>query len=325
MRTIRLPSRLTTGWLIILAGVVAGGCRDNAGPELPHTGSVEVAADCSLPAVPDATSVLVSIDVPVYTAAGELLTLDLVQPASGGRHPLVVLIHGGGWVSGSQHELLPVAGRLAAVGYVAASLGYRLAPQYPFPASVEDIGCALRFLQSRADSLNIEPGRVVLIGASAGGHLAALTAIAPAPTDLDTSCPYAGLSISVDGVVAYYSPFDLRRTGDFDFGTQIAISELLGASPEVVPQLAGLASPVTHVDGADPPFLLIHGTADEIVSIAQSRAMRDALAEASVPVTLLELDQIPHSFGLVDEQAALRSSSCTTLSFLDTYLAPNGK
>ena len=303
-----------SAWALMLA-VALPSCADAVGPEpdlAPE--SVEITSTCEIPPVPDISQIHLNLDVEYYAPGGIPQILDLARPLGPGPHPLVVLVHGGAWIAGHPHEFLEEAAQLAAQGYVAASVGYRFAPQFPFPAAVEDLRCALRFLRSRADSLSIDPTRTVLIGASAGGHLTSLVATGP-ELPFDGSCPYSG-SVQVDGAITYYAPFDLEREQDFDVSVQIAINAFLGNSPGADPQTARLASPPSHVDASDPPFLIIQGTADHLVSVAQPRLMDETLGAARVPATYVELPGVEHSFRLLQPTAALRPATCTSLAFL---------
>ncbi|HEV2130448.1 MAG TPA: alpha/beta hydrolase, partial [Longimicrobiaceae bacterium] len=210
---------------------------------------------------------------------GQTQRLDLAWPKHAEPHPLVVLIHGGGWSGGDKSAYHSAMRLLAGQGYAAASVSYRLAasPRNVFPAAVEDVRCAVRWLRSHADSFGIDPSRIAAMGSSAGGHLAAMLGTAAEVEGLDGDCPLQEVSPAVSAVVAIAGPHDIRTAGALDAGQRGMVENFLGTRPESDPARALLASPAVHASSGDPPFLLIHGTADDVVPIRQSRSMRDTL------------------------------------------------
>ena len=252
------------------------------------------------------------------------LLLDLYLPA-GGPHPVVVFIHGGGWIEGGKD---PCPGELFADhGYAMACIDYRLADPdagcpagLGFPAQIEDVRSAVRWLRQHADEFALDPTRFAAAGDSAGGHLTALLAVSAGEASLQgTGNP--GPSDAVQAAVDWYGPVDPRlgpepafaedpcQTGvDFlaqrygetfpGFGLTLAWASLLGGSltdPAVLAR-AALASPLSHIDASDPPLLIVHGEADDIVPIDQSQALADALAAAGVDVTFVRLPAIGHNY-----------------------------
>jgi acetyl esterase/lipase len=301
--------------------LLLGACSPEAGPMAEGPGeSVQIVRDCDLPAAH--VDLHVALDLTYAVMAAQPQRLDIAWPSTPGPHPLVVLIHGGGWSGGDRRDYHGAMRFLAGQGYVAASVGYRLAaaPRNLFPAAVEDVRCAVRWLRSRAAEYSLDPTRVAALGSSAGGHLAAMLGTAAGVEGLDGECPLTDHSPAVSAVVAIAAPLDIRTAGALDPSQRWMVENFLGAPPEAVPERALLASPAVHVATGDPPFLLIHGTADGVVSVRQSRSMRDTLRAAGVPATLLELPGVGHSFPEFSWDSRLRGASCTTLEFLRTRL-----
>ena len=242
------------------------------------------------------------------------LILDLYLPKTAGtdgkRYPLIVMIHGGGWISGHTRHSGAFSNwpeALAAIaneGYVVASVEYRLSGEAPFPAAFDDVRTAIRWLRSRADQYSVDRTRAVAMGGSAGGQLAALVGTACGtnryPEPMTAAEPQE--SACVQGVVAWY--------GVFDFGDIVPVdgaedgSQVAGAPGQYLDwgatscdkEIVRAASPISFVDPADPPFLLIHGIDDPVVSVAQSRRMQSTLQAAGVEATLIEIPGVKHSF-----------------------------
>jgi len=314
-------------------------CAGFASPAMAQTlESVEVAGTVVLedPYPPRerrfANSVTGLADVVFATHSGyRPLRLDLYLPPGaqqeGTNHPLLVVIHGGGWQAGHTRHFGAFANwpeALAAIafeGFVVASVEYRLSGEAPFPAAFEDVRAAIRWLRTNAVSYGIDPSRVVAFGGSAGGQLAALvgtscgklensgnstaTPVAPQPvTSPESAC--------VQGVVAWYGVFDFAPLIN-QAGNAAAIPGpidryLACAGGPCNPEVVVAASPINWVDAADPPFLLVHGIDDTVVPVQQSRLMDAALKGAGVDSTLIEIPAVEHSF-IGSTPAATRNAS----------------
>ena len=237
------------------------------------------------------------------------LLLDLYLPAAGADPaPLVVFMHGGGWLRGDRSMVSPSfaswrpgpLARLAAAGFAVASVDYRLSGEARFPAQLEDVSAAVDWLTGQAAEYGFDASRIVLWGESAGAHLAALLGLrSPGPP--------------VRGVVDWYGPADLAAL-DEQVGAAGALTDdpldtrearLLGAAVAEVPELARAASPISHVRAGAPPFLIAHGTADRAVPFSQSEALAAALAEAGVGVRLEAVEGADHMWIGVDDLTPL--------------------
>jgi acetyl esterase/lipase len=258
------------------------------------------------------------------------LTLDLyLPPPHAGAAPVIVYVHGGGWLGGhARHcgafENWPrVLASLAASGYVVASVNYRLSGEAVSPAASNDVAVALRWLRTNAARYSIDKQRVGIWGVSAGGQLAAI-----AGTTCDAVAGTGTQSACVQAVATWY--------GIFDFAPLIAT-----ANPEAPPlrylgcvtgvcseEQISLASAIRHIDRSTPPFLLVHGTRDQTVPAAQSQAFHEALLSHDIRSELLLIDDVDHSFiGAKPEAtraASLRALRATT-DFFDRTLRPDRK
>jgi acetyl esterase/lipase len=244
------------------------------------------------------------------------LKLDIAWPKAGGGHPLVLIVHGGGWWSGDKADHRQDILRLAGQGYTAASINYRLVHggTNRFPAAISDARCAVRWAKVNAANYGADPNRVIAIGASAGANLASVLATAPEAGGLDDgTCELSAVSPSVSGAVSYYGRLELGRAPIPDY-----LVDYLGRDGDWRAREA-LGSPLRQVDPTDPPMLLIHGQNDGTVPIEQSRLMRDALVKAQVPVGLLELPDQGHAFPLFGTEGAQSTASCSTLNFLGHF------
>ena len=233
------------------------------------------------------------------------LVVDIYMPPKGkAPKPLVLYIHGGGWVSGHTRHggalaNFPAAlARLASEGFVVASLEYRLAAEAPFPAQVQDARAALRFLKSNAARYGIDPTRTGIWGGSAGGHLAALTALSCGDASLDAAGTKAPLgSECVQAAAIWYGVYDFAAlSASRPGGQDAAAAKLLGCDGPCTPEKFAAASPVTYVDAKDPPFLIIHGDEDKTVPVAQSHLGEARLKGAGVPVESIYIPGVDHSF-----------------------------
>jgi acetyl esterase/lipase len=235
-----------------------------------------------------------------YARAGEhSLKLDLYLPSSDTKaFPLIVWVHGGAWRGGSKSEmpLLP----LVEEGFAIASIDYRLSTVAPFPAQVQDIKAAIRFLRAKSSEYHCDPTRVAIAGASAGGHLAALVGVTNGNAELEGDAgDFTRQSSKVQAIVSFYGASNLQtilaQSTPFGLNMRVpALQLLFGGQPAEKPELARLASPVAHVDGNSPPLLLFHGDQDPQMPVNQSLELQGAYEKAHRPVELHVLHGAKH-------------------------------
>ena len=220
--------------------------------------------------------------------SGVKLEMDLYHPDGPAPHPVVLVVHGGSWRSGNRGEPGALNRYLAAHGYLVASVDYRFAPQFRFPAAAEDVGAAVAWLKANAASLGADASRIVLMGRSAGGHLALLQA-------------YSARDPAVRGVVAFYAPNDLKFAWDnpsnpLVLDTPAVLGDFLGGSPAQAPEAYARSSALALVGPQSPPTLLLHGGRDEMVWVRQSERLAAKLGENGVRRYVLRLPWATHGF-----------------------------
>lgn len=235
-------------------------------------------------------------DVAYGVGAGKALFMDIYEPAAHDVPvPAIVYIHGGGWVRGVKSGDLDMIDIQALVeaGFLVAAVDYRLSPEYRFPAQVEDVKCAVRYVRSHAADWGIDPGRIGAAGGSAGGHLSAMLGLTIAADGLEGTGGWPDTSSTVQAVCDMYGPADL--TADYNRLSRVVEFLVLRRTEKNAPELA-IASPVTYVREAAPPFLLLHGDRDEIVTLNQSRLLYQRLLDAGVSSQLVIAHNAAHCF-----------------------------
>ena len=232
----------------------------------------------------------VKTDIEYGKAAGVSLRLDASVPDGPGPFPAVILVHGGGWNAGDKSGgpkkgyMAPMQEPLNLAGLAWFSINYRLAPQYQYPACIEDVETAIRWVKAHAAEYHIDPARIALAGESAGGHLVALAAMRM--TD----------ATRVAAVVSFYGRHDMVGTGKVGEKLPKNIAELFGHDVMDASTEARLreASPLNLVKPGLPPFLLVHGTADASVPYQHSVALQARLLVAGVPCDVFTVKDGAH-------------------------------
>jgi acetyl esterase/lipase len=215
------------------------------------------------------------------------LTCDIFRPPSDVANGAgILLLHGGAWQRGDRNQLRAYGIHLAREGFVCVTASYRLTGEAAWPAQMDDVHAALRYMHGNARALGIEPERIAAIGASAGGHLALLAA-AGAFTD--------AAPIKLRAVVAFFPPTLLSPRDAIEEGAVPALA-LLGEHD--TPEASEAASPLRYVSPKFPPTLLLHGNADELVPAKASMRMYEALLAARVPAELHMVADQPHAYVL---------------------------
>ncbi|NIK62416.1 alpha/beta hydrolase [Kribbella shirazensis] len=240
-------------------------------------------------------------DIRYAAPDGVALYLDVLGPAPlpTGPTPTVVRIDGcPGWGPGDRSSaLLPFANpALARAGFLTVAISVRHSGQAVFPAQLDDVRAALRWLRLNPMGLPIDTGRIGIWGHSAGGHLAALGGLA----SHGSSCsqPRRTVSADVQAVVTISGPSDLLRPGGEMRGDRPSpVTALVGGEVTTHREQLRAASPVAHVSADAPPFLIIHGTADETVPYEQAERLHRALLGVGARSRLLPIAGGRHSLG----------------------------
>lgn len=229
-----------------------------------------------MPPVPE--NVIAHAGLTYATVGDNELKLDIYSPKNTVKPaPLVVLVHGGCWMDGTREEMGFYAVNLARRGYVTASVDYRLSEEAPYPAAIDDLRSAVQWLTTNAATYDIDPSRIALMGASAGGHLVEYLGYA---ANTSTKEYPNGSGPKVQAIIPLYGWSDLT---DASVNYQYYMELFLGSKYADAPKLYEEASPITHVDKQDPPTLLLHGTIDTIVPITQADNLAKKLEQNDVP------------------------------------------
>ena len=256
----------------------------------------------------------------VYATHGDrALCADLFLPAIGGEPPPVVIwLHGGGWRFGSRRAAPDLSRFFAARGVATIAVDYRLSRRARFPAQIEDVKTAIRWVRSVAPEYGVDARRIGLWGASAGGHLAALAALTGDGQFTPEGSPYLAHSSQVQAAVDGYGPTDFLqmdahrpppgtpsddpetlplprpdlRSADPDSYESLLLGAPIGTCPELVRH----ANPIAYVHSGAPPFLILHGLSDMTVAPHQSELLYDALAASGNDATLCLIEGLGHGF-----------------------------
>lgn len=248
------------------------------------------------------SAVTVQRDV-VYTPGTwpQALLADVYQPAGAGPKPAVLLVHGGGWAAPDRRgQMASIAERLAARGYVVVNATYRFAPEHHYPAPVDDLREALKWMRRQASAHGIDPTRIAAMGYSAGGHLAAQLGVLDGPPE-----------VRVQAVVDGAGPTDLRK-----YPGGKLVPQFLGGTQAQVPARFTAASPITHVSADDPPAFLYHGSWDTLVPDHHARDFKAALDAVGVHCEWFRLYGRGHVTAFLNDGAAIDAA----LEFLDRTL-----
>ena len=253
-------------------------------------------------------------NITYLTANNYQAKLDLYTPRNPSQpSPVLVYIHGGGWVGGSKESstlrLLPYL----QMGWSVINVEYRLARNSLAPAAVEDCRCALRWIIRNAEEYNLNPDKIVLTGHSAGGHLSLTTGILPASAGLDRQCPGNEI-LKVAAIINWYGITDV---GDLLEGPNMKTYAVAWmGSMKNRHDIAGRVSPLAYVRPGLPPILTIHGDADPTVPYDQAVKLHDSLTKARVPNQLLTIPGGRH--GRFGREQTLRAYT-TIKEFLEKH------
>lgn len=310
------PAVLTIAW-VLSAGLL--GSWNNAVAEESPAARRVVASPTTSPTID------VQRDIVYGTAGSEELRLDLARPADlEAKLPCIIIIHGGGWAQGDKSAHREAIRLVAARGYVAATINYRLLPKHLFPAQVQDAKCAVRFLRAHAAQYGIDRERIGAVGDSAGGHLALMLAVTRPHDQLEGDGDWPDTSSAVGAVVSWYGPTDLGA-GDLSAIGRGIVNAFLGTSapnadaPDAAAPNADRvrkASPITYVHSGQPPILLLQGTNDALIPNTQLFSMVNRMTQARAPGRAEFFVGARHGFSGADMSHAVEA----TFAFFDEHL-----
>jgi acetyl esterase/lipase len=222
------------------------------------------------------------------TSAGIKLNMQVYQPPKVGKYPAIVVIYGGAWRTGSPIANPEFNQYMALRGYTVFAIDYRHAPEYRFPAQLDDVRAALNFIRTHAVEYQTDPEQMILLGRSAGAHLAMLAAYQPdAPP--------------IRAVVSYYGPVNLTEGYNNPprpdpINTREVLKAFLGGSPQELANEYKIASPINYVTRPLPPTLLVYGSRDNLVQAKYGRQMYQTLQTSGNTAVFLEIPWAEHAF-----------------------------
>lgn len=243
----------------------------------------------------------------VYAKHGDIeLKLQIIMPNQKGcKFPLVVFVQGSAWEKQDLYCAIPNLSHIAAKGYVIASVEIRDTSIAQFPAALEDVKCAIRFMRKNADKYGVQTNNVAVWGDSSGGHLALMTGLTKGEYNNGL---YGEQSDEVCAVIDYYGVSDLLTLGKYNDVLDHDASDspeglLIGGRVKDNIELAKKASPIyQNLDKELPPFLILHGDSDSIVHVNQSIEMYKALREHGQRAIFYKVVGAEHGIGIWNPQ-----------------------
>lgn len=238
------------------------------------------------------------------------MKMDVMQPQKKEKMPAIVFVTGGGFINANRANGIQERLRLADEGYVVASITYRVAPTAKFPEPLEDVKAAIRYLKANAEKFNIDSNRVGIIGGSAGGYLSAMVGTTSGTKTFDKG-ENLNESSSVKCAVDLFGLSDLTKVGD-DFSDQVKAAHKSAGATEALwvngsPVFGGkdggifadleaaeAANPIHYIDKNSAPMLLMHGTADRVVSPSQTDLLFQALKQKGIAAERYEVVNAQH-------------------------------
>lgn len=240
------------------------------------------------------------------------LKLDFYPSQKAGKRPCVLVIHGGSWAGGNSRQLPELNSEMAKWGYAVASINYRLAPAHRYPAPLEDVQAAIRYLQEHANELSIDSTRFVLLGRSAGGQIA-------------LSAAYTLHETAVKGVIDFYGPADMfwgyqNPTNPLVLDSRKIMEDYLGGTADQVPQQYLRSSATETVSAHTPPTLMIYAENDPLVSPRHGTRLHRKLKQQNIRFFELYLPWATHAFDYTLNGPGGQLSTWTVKHFLEAIL-----
>lgn len=258
-------------------------------------------------------------------ADGRRLRLDVFRPArrADGPLPAVIWVHGGAWILGTRHEQgLPLLNHLAANGWIGFNIDYRLSPPATMPDHVQDVKRAIAWVREHADELGVDPSFVALSGGSAGGHLTALAALTADDPSLQPG--FEDADTSVQAAVPFYGIYDFLDPQEHHHPALRRVVEwtVVKARVDREPDRFRRVSPMHRIHAGAPPFFVVHGSADTLVPVAESREFARRLrAVSDEPVLYAEMRGAQHAFDIFPTVRTVRVLRAIERFLAVTYAA----
>jgi acetyl esterase/lipase len=239
-------------------------------------------------------------DVVFHQEGRVKLRLDVHRPRKrSGSSPVLVYVHGGGWIIGQRrYQGLPMMHHLAAQGWTCFSIDYRLSPRATFPDHLVDVKRAIAWVREHAEEYGGDASVLLLAGNSAGGHLASLAALTP--NDAEYQPGFERANTHVDGCLSFYGVYDFTdRHGHWPHTGMRGLLEhvVMKASRAENPEAFEKASPMSRISADAPPFFIVQGDCDTLVPVAEARRFAEVFRQkASAPIVYLEIPGAQHAF-----------------------------
>ncbi|MEM9644470.1 MAG: alpha/beta hydrolase [Planctomycetota bacterium] len=325
-----IPTPLTLFWLILFGHVIGSPTPEQASAEdvkrlfdIPFSEVSGSEGECDVYLPPDTMPALAAPLPAEATATPDKSSAESKSSAETGspsgtnqsddstagedsKRPVVMVVHGGGWVTGDKWTMGNHCQRLAQQGYVVVNVNYRLAPTHKFPAQVDDVRTAMLWVKEHADEYRIDLNRIGIFGYSAGGHLSTLIAVL-ADEPIQTRAAASSWKVDdprwkelprIKTVCVGGPPCDFRVLPP----QSVSLSFFLGGTRAELPEVYELASPTAQVSAGDPPIQIYHGATDFLVPIESSRAFKRAMDANGAVCKLQELPDQGHIVTFNDER-----------------------
>ena len=225
---------------------------------------------------------------------GRSLEADIfLPPLEEKNRPAVLFIHGGGWIEGDRSQLRGYGILLARLGFVCMCNSYRLSNESIWPAQVQDVNCAIRYLRANATDLGLDPNRIGVSGNSAGGHLSLMAAATNYDQIFEGEGGSNEVSSEIKAVCAIYPPTTIRQ---LEMLNPLENAFLMLMGKEAKKEDFDKASPLNYVTEDYPPCMLIHGSTDSVVRLKDSTKFYEKLIEFNRPASLHIFSEEEHAF-----------------------------